>query len=112
SSRQRSSLLNSNLFEVDLLAYRAVRAAPFVGHLGPRGACRKPFAGFTFGLVVDVIAAGATEGGHALPPCSSRERSSAAFFSSRERSSAAAPYRASTLSRTLGWMLTWVMSPP
>src|SRR6185369_5097883 len=57
-----------NLFEVDLLAHCAVRAAPVAGYVTPRRARRESFSRSAFRLVIDVITARAFIGPHACAP--------------------------------------------
>src|SRR5258708_36166539 len=75
--------------EINFFADSAVRTAPVVGNLLPAGARWKAFPGITFGLVVDVLADGASIGGR----------------------HAAAPYLATSFSRSRGCRWTFLMSP-
>src|SRR6185503_12431135 len=57
-----------NLFEVDLLAHCAVRAAPVRGDVTPRRARRESSSRSAFRLVIDVVTARASIGPHACGP--------------------------------------------
>src|SRR5215213_6008682 len=74
ASAHRCSFHCSNVFEVDLLAYRTVGAAPVVGYVTPRRARRESFSRSAFRLIIDVVTSWAFKRAHA---CALSSRASA-----------------------------------